>query len=91
MRRRLLEILEECERLGVRLEAKPSVSVPGEAGFPGLSVRGIPAPDLKEDLRRAKPNILAYLRTGRCHHELTPEDCKVCNGYARRLIEEGSV
>ncbi len=79
MSRRLLEILDECERRGVRLEAKPS----------GLSVRGVPAPDLKEDLRRSKPNILAYLRTGRCHHELPPEDCKVCNGYAKRLIEEG--
>jgi hypothetical protein len=85
MSRRLLEILEECECLGVHLEAKPSVS-----GEPGLSVRGNPAPDLREDLRRSKPNILAYLRTGRCHHELPPEDCKVCNGYARKLIEEGS-
>ena len=26
-----------------------------------------------------------------CIHELPPEECKVCHGYARRLIEEGSV
>ncbi len=25
-----------------------------------------------------------------CIHELDPEECKVCNGYVRRLIEEGT-
>lgn len=25
-----------------------------------------------------------------CIHELPPDDCKVCNGYVKRLIEEGS-
>jgi hypothetical protein len=24
-----------------------------------------------------------------CIHQLRPEECKVCNGYARKLIEEG--
>ena len=27
---------------------------------------------------------------GLCIHELEPEECKVCNGYVRRLIEEGT-
>ncbi len=26
---------------------------------------------------------------GFCIHELPPEDCKVCNGYVKRLIEKG--
>ena len=26
-----------------------------------------------------------------CIHELPPEDCKVCNGYVKRLIQEGGV
>jgi hypothetical protein len=42
---------------------------------------------LREDLRRHKPNILHYLRTDRCHHNLEPDVCKLCNGYVRRLIE----
>jgi len=76
---RLLEILRECERRGIHLVAKPS----------GLSVRGELTTELREALRRHKPNILTYLRTGRCHHELEPDVCKVCNGYVCRLIEEG--
>jgi hypothetical protein len=44
---------------------------------------------LREELRRHKLNILNYIRTGQCHHELEPEECNVCNGYVRRLIEEG--
>ncbi len=75
--KRLLEILRECETRGVHLAAKPS----------GLSVRGSSTPELREELRRHKHNILHYLRTGLCHHELEPEECKVCNGYVRRLIE----
>lgn len=74
---RLLEILQECESRGVSLATKPS----------GLSVRGELTPELREELRRHKPNILHYLRTGRCHHELPPEECKVCNGYVRQHIE----
>ena len=77
--KRLSEILRECAKRGVSLAAKPS----------GLSVRGELTPELREELRRHKPNILRYLRTGLCHHELEPEVCKVCNGYVRKLIEEG--
>ncbi len=74
----LLAVIQDCESRGIRLAVKPS----------GLSVRGELAPELREELRRHKPNILTYLRTGRCHHELEPKACKVCNGYVRRLIEE---
>jgi hypothetical protein len=56
----------------------------------GLSVCGELTPELREELVHHKPNILHVLRTGRCHHELPPEECKVCNGHVRRLIEEGS-
>jgi hypothetical protein len=76
---RLSEILRDCESRSVHLAVKPS----------GLSVRGELTPELREALRRHKPNILTYLRTGRCHHELEPDVCKVCNGYVCRLIEEG--
>lgn len=75
----LVEVLRGCESGGVRLAAKPS----------GLSVRGELTPELREELQGHKPNILTYLRTGRCHHELPPEECKVCNGYVKRLIEKG--
>ena len=74
---RLSEILRECARRGVSLAAKPS----------GLSVRGELTPELREELRRHKLNILTYLRTSLCHHELKPDVCKVCSGYVRRLIE----
>ena len=74
---RLREILRECESRGVKLTAKPS----------GLSVRGELTPELREELRRHKPNILHYLRTGKCHHELEPKVCAVCSGYVRKLIE----
>jgi hypothetical protein len=43
---------------------------------------------LREELRLHKPNILTYLKTGWCHHELEPEEGKVCNGYVGRLFEE---
>jgi hypothetical protein len=76
---RLLEILQACESRGVQLAAKPS----------GLSVRGELTSKLREELKANKPNLLHYLRTGRCFHEMKPEVCKVCNGYVRRLIEEG--
>lgn len=76
---RLSEILQECKRHGVQLAAKPS----------GLSVRGNLTPELREELRRHKPNLLHYLRTGNCHHDMKPEVCKVCNGHARKLVEEG--
>lgn len=76
---RLLEILQECDNRGVSLAAKPS----------GLSVRGELTPELREELRRHKPNLLHYLKTGLCHHEMKPEVCKVCNGYVKKLIEEG--
>jgi hypothetical protein len=75
----LLEILKDCENRGVHLAAKPS----------GLSVRGELTPELREELKKHKLNVLTYLRTGRCFHELEPEVCKVCNGYVRKLIEEG--
>lgn len=78
MTRRLLEVLRDCEERGVTLAAKPS----------GLSVRGELTPELREDLRRNKPNILTFLRTGNCHHELPPDVCAVCSGYVRRLIED---
>lgn len=76
---RLLEVLRKCESRGVSLDAKPS----------RLSVRGELMPELREELRRHKPNILHYLQSGRCFHEMKPEVCKVCNDYVRRLIEEG--
>ncbi len=75
--KRLSEILRECETRGVHLTTKPS----------GLSVRGELTPELREELRCHKPNIITYLRTGLCHHELKPDVCKVCSGYVRRLIE----
>ena len=75
--RHLLAVLEDCESHGISLAAKPS----------GLSVRGEVTPELREELRRHKLNILCYLRTGLCHHELEPEVCKVCSGYVRQLIE----
>lgn len=74
---RLSEILRECESRGVSLAAKPS----------GLSVRGELTAELRAELKEHKPNILHYLRTGRCHHDLEPDVCKLCNGYVRRLIE----
>lgn len=77
MTRHLLAIIEDCESRGISLAVKPS----------GLSVRGSLTPELREELRRHKPNILTYLRTGHCHHQLEPKECKVCNGYVRRLIE----
>ena len=80
MSRRLLEVLRECESGGVRLDVKASA----------LSVRGGLTPGLRDELKRHKPNVLHYLRTGRCHHELQPEECKVCNGYVKKLIEEGA-
>ena len=79
MTRHLLAVLRDCESRSISLAAKPS----------GLSVRGALTPELREELRRHRLNILTYLRTGRCHHELEPEECNVCNGYVRRLIEEG--
>ncbi len=75
--RHLLAVLNDCESRGIRLAAKSS----------GLSVRGDLTPELREELRRHKPPILTYLRTGRCHHELAPDVCKVCNGYVRQIIE----
>jgi len=75
--RHLLAVLNDCESRGIRLAAKPS----------GLSVRGEATPELREELRRHKPHILTYLRTGRCHHELELDVCKVCNGHVRQIIE----
>lgn len=77
MSRRLLAILRDCENQGVHLSANGS----------GLEVRGSSTPDLREDLRRHKPNILTYLETGRCHHGLEPKTCAVCSGDVRKLIE----
>ena len=76
--RHLAAVLENCERCGVYLAVR--------AGN-GLEVRGELTAELREDLRRHKPNILHYLRTDRCHHNLEPDVCKLCNGYVRRLIE----
>ena len=78
MTRRLLSVLQDCDSRGVRLAVKPSE----------LSVRGELTPELREELRRHKLNILTYLKTGRCHHELEPKVCKVCNGYVRQRIEK---
>ncbi len=80
MSRRLLAILEDCENQGVHLSANGS----------GLEVRGSSTPELREDLRRHKPNILHYLKTGYCHHELEPKTCAVCSGSVHRLIEGGA-
>ena len=76
--RHLTAVLEECKRHGVLLADR--------AGN-GLEVRGSLTPELREMLSRCKPNILTYLRTGQCHHELEPDVCKVCNGYVRQIIE----
>lgn len=78
--RRLAAVLEDCERHGIRLLANGG----------RLEVRGSLAPRLREELSHHKPNILTYLRMGRCHHGLEPEECKVCNGYVRRLIERAA-
>ena len=78
MSRRLLAIWEECEDRGVRLSAKDG----------GVEARGPSTRGLREELRRHKPNVLYYLRTGNCHHGLEPAACNVCNGTVRRLIEE---
>ena len=78
MSRRLLAILGDCEDQGVCLSINGS----------GLEVRGSSTPELREELRHYKPNLLFYLRTGLCHHDLEPDVCKVCSGYVRQLIEE---
>lgn len=79
--RRLLAVLKTCESQDIHLKANGT----------GLEVRGSSTPELREELSYHKPNVLAYLRTGRCHHELKPEVCNLCNGYVRRLVEEGVV
>lgn len=78
MKLRLVEVLRECERGGVSLAAKPS----------GLSVRGNPTQELREELRGHKPNLLHYLRIGVCHHGVAPDACAVCSGRVRRMIED---
>lgn len=77
--RHLTAVLEDCERHGIHLTARGN----------GLEVRGPLGrmPELREELLRHKPNILCVLRTDRCHHELAPDVCKLCNGYVRQLIE----
>lgn len=80
MTRHLLAVIQDCENRSISLAAKSS----------GLSVRGELTPELREALRRHKLNILTYLKTTRCPHELELEMCKVCNGYVRRLIEEAT-
>ena len=77
--KRLLQILRDCEDLGVRLSPNGA----------NLDVRGPSTPELREELLREKSNVLHYLRTGNCHHELKLEKCAVCSGYVRRLIEGG--
>lgn len=76
--RHLSAVLEDCARHGIHLAAKGD----------GLEVRGPIAqvPELREELLRHKPNILCVLRTGHCHHNLSPDVCKLCNGYVRQLI-----
>jgi hypothetical protein len=76
--RRLLAVLKTCKSQDIHLKANGT----------RLEVRGSSTPELREELSYHKPNMLAYLRTGRCHHELEPEKCKVCSGEVRRLIEE---
>jgi hypothetical protein len=79
--RRLAAILEGCKRDDVYLKSWDGKE---------LEVRGDLTPELREALKRHKPNILAYLKTSLCHHDLKPEECKVCNGYVRRPIESQS-
>lgn len=74
---RLAAILKDCEARGVRLRA--------DGGK--LEVRGPSTPEIREALRCNKTNVIHYLRTGKCHHELEPEECAVCGGHVRRLIE----
>ncbi len=38
--------------------------------------------------RRHAPAVRKALAL--CIHELPPEECKVCNGYAKKLIEKGA-
>ena len=76
--RRLAAMLERCKRNDVYLKARDGNE---------LEVRGELTPELREELKRHKLNILTHLKTSLCHHELKPEECKVCNGYVRRLIE----
>lgn len=80
MSRRLLEILEDCKSRGISLKARTGDEL--EVNGPLESL-----PELREDLKKHKSNLLHYLRTGNCHHELEPKTCAVCSGYVRRLIE----
>lgn len=77
--RRLLQILRDCEDLGVRLSLNGA----------NFDARGPSTPELRAELKAHKQNVLHCLRTGNCHHELPPESCAVCSGYARRSIKEG--
>ena len=79
MTRYLLAVLKDCNCRSMSRAAQPS----------GLSVRGELTPELREELRFHKPNILISLKTGWCHHELESQGCKMCNGYVRRLVEQG--
>jgi hypothetical protein len=76
--RHLTAVLEECKRHRVHL---------ADRNVNDLEVHGSLTPELREVLSQCKPNILTYLRTGQCHHELEPYVCKVCNGYVRQIIE----
>lgn len=75
--RRLANILRDCEKRGVRLVANAEEK---------LEVHGPSTPELREELRASRANVLHYLRTGRCHHEIEPENCAVCSGHVKRLI-----
>ena len=77
MNRRLLAILQDCQGQNI------SLSVNGD----GLEVRGSSTPELREELRRHKHNILTYLRTSLCHHVLQPEECALCSGRVQQYLQ----
>ncbi len=83
--RHLTAVLEDCEHRGIRLE-----SVNGDGLEVRTRARGSLTPELREELSYHKPNILRVVRVGQCIHERKPEKCNVCNGYVRRLIEQGA-
>jgi hypothetical protein len=79
--RHLTAVLRDCKSRAMHLNTNDD----------GLEVHGPldDMPRLREELRLHKPNILIYLKTGWCHQELESRGCKMCNGYVRRLVEQG--
>ena len=79
--RHLTAVLKDCKSRETHLNTNDD----------GLEVHGPldGMPRLREEFRLHKPNILTYLKTGWCHHELESQGCKMCNGYVRRLDKHG--